>query len=123
MTMYDLYLLTDKDLPQDRERAEYGRKGGASIYDPVRQMVDLNAVRKVSDACTRWRVVGMGDDNHTVAAVDQFLILSALYTLMIHLLFGRVACSLDHLQTTAGIYGFQRLLVADRRNRISYYTS
>jgi hypothetical protein len=121
MAMHDLYLLADKDLSQDRERAEYSWESGAPVDDPVRQMVDLDAVRKISDASTRWRVVRMGDDNHTVATVDQFLMLSAWYTHMIHLSFGRVACLLNHIQMTAGIYGFQRLLVADKRNRISYY--
>ena len=42
------------------------------------QMVDFDAVRKIPDAGTRWGVVGMGDDDHTVAAVYQFLILSAI---------------------------------------------
>ena len=74
MTMYDLYLLANKDLSQDRERAEYSRESGASIHDPVRQMVDLDTVRKVPDTGTRWRVVRMGDDNDTVATVNQFLI-------------------------------------------------
>jgi hypothetical protein len=41
-------------------------------------MVDLDAVREVSHARTRWRVVRMSDDDYTVAAIDQFLILSAL---------------------------------------------
>ena len=86
MTMYDLYLLADEDLSQDWEGAEYSRKSRASIDDPVRQMVDLDAVRKVPDTCTRRGVVGMGDNNHTMAAVYQFLthVLSALSTYMIH---------------------------------------
>jgi hypothetical protein len=88
MAVYNLYLLTDKDLSQDREGAEYSRESGAPVYDPVRQMVDLDAICEISHASTRWRVVGMGNDDHTVAAVDQFLMLSALYTHMIHLSFG-----------------------------------
>ena len=89
MAMYDLYLLTDKDLPQDREGAEHSRKSRASIDDPVRQMVDLYAIRKVPDTCPRWRIVGMGDNDHTVAAVYQFLMLSALSVYMIHQLRGQ----------------------------------
>lgn len=79
VTMYDLYLLADKDLSQDRKGAEYSRESSASIHDPVREMVDLDAIRKVPDASTRWRVVRMGYDDNTVAAVDQFLTLSVLY--------------------------------------------
>ena len=69
MTMYDLYLLANKDLSQDRERTEYSRESRASIDDPVRQMVDLYAVRKVPDAGTGWGIVGMRDDDHTVATI------------------------------------------------------
>lgn len=84
MPMYDLYLLAYENLSQDREGAEYSWEGGASIDDPVRQMVDFDAVRKIPDAGTRWGVVGMGDDDHPVAAVYQFLISSALYTHVVH---------------------------------------
>jgi len=84
MAMYDLYLLAYEDLSQDREGAEYSWEGGASIDDPVRQMVDFDAVRKIPDAGTRWGVVGMGDDDHTVASVYQFLISSALYAHVLH---------------------------------------
>ena len=80
MTVYDLYLLTNKDLSQDWKRAEYSRESGAPIDNPVRQMVDLDTVRKVPDTGTRWRVVRMGDDNDTVATVNQFLIWSAFCT-------------------------------------------
>jgi hypothetical protein len=89
MTMYDLDLLTDKDLSQNREGAEYSRKSRASINDPVWQMVDLYAIRKIPDACPRWRIVGMGDYNHAVATVYQFLMLSALSVYMIHQLHWR----------------------------------
>ena len=122
MAVHDLYLLTNKDLSQDWKGAEYSRESGAPVDEPVRQMVDLDAVCEVPDACTRWRIVGMGDDDYTVAAIYQFLMLSASYTHMIHLIFGRMACSPNHVQTTAGIYDFQRLLAADKRSPISYYT-
>lgn len=122
MTVYDLYLLADEDLSQDWEGAEYSWESGAPIDDPVRQMVDLDAVREISDTCTIWRIVGVSDDDDAVAAINQFLALSVLYAHMIHLSFGRMAYLLNHIQTTAGIYGFRRLLVEDKRNRISYYT-
>ena len=119
--MYDLYLFADEDLPQDRERAEYSRESGASIHDPVWQMVDLDAVRKVSYACPRGRVVRVGDYDDTVAAINQFLTASAFFVHIIHHI-TEVARSVDHLRTTAGRCGFLRLLVEDRRNQISCYT-
>jgi hypothetical protein len=119
--MYDLYLFADEDLPQDWERAEYSRESGASIHDPVRQMVDLDAVRKVSHSCPRRRVVRVGDDDDMVAAINQFLTASALFVYIIHRI-TEVTRSVDHIRTTAGRYDFLRLLVEDRRNQISYYT-
>ena len=79
MAVYDLYLLADEDLSQDWEGAEYSREGGAPIDDPVRQVVDLDAVRKVPDTCTIWGPVGMSDNYDTVTAINQFLALSVLY--------------------------------------------
>ena len=84
MAVYDFYLLTDKDLSQDWEGAEYSRESGAPVDDPVRQMIDLDTVREVPNTCTIWRVVGMGDDDDTVAAINQFLALSALRVHIIH---------------------------------------
>ena len=121
MAVYDLYLLTNKDLSQDWEGAEYSGKSGASIDDPVRQMVDLDAVREVSDTRTCWRIVRVRDNYDTMASINQFLIWSALYMHMIHLSFGRMPCSLNHIQTKAGIYDFQHPLVVGKRNRISCY--
>jgi hypothetical protein len=84
MTVYDLYLLTNKDLSQDWKRAEYSRESGAPIDNPVRQMVDLDTVCEVPDTCTIWRIVGMSDNDDTVAAINQFLASSALYVHIIH---------------------------------------
>lgn len=66
-------LLPDEDLPQDREGAEDGREGSGAIDYPVGQMVDLQAVRQVADPRPAGRIVGMGDDDYSVAAVDEFL--------------------------------------------------
>jgi len=84
MTMDDLYLLTDEDLSQDWKGAEHSREGGTSIHDPMWQMVNFDAIRKVSDACTCWRIIRVGDDDHTMATIDQFLTALALYIHMRH---------------------------------------
>ena len=36
-----LDLLTDKDLPQEREGAENGWKGGRAVDDPMRKVIDF----------------------------------------------------------------------------------
>ena len=70
MAVYDLYLLTNKDLSQDWEGAEYSRESGAPIDNPVRQMVDLDTVCEVPDTCTCWRIVYMCDNYDTMAAIN-----------------------------------------------------
>ena len=118
--MYNLNLLADKDLSQDWEGAEYSRESGAPIDHPMRQMVDLNAIRKVSHACARRRVVRMSDYDDTVATVNQFLTRSAVYD-SIPATMAKWHAD-EHVRMTADIYDFQRLQVVDRRNQISYYT-
>lgn len=78
MAVYDLNVLPDEDLPQNRKGAEHRRKGRAAIDDPVRQMIDLEAICQVANACAAgirvagW-TVGVRDDYDMVAAVDEFL--------------------------------------------------
>lgn len=75
MTVDDLYPLANEDLSQYRERGEYGRESRRSIDDPMRKMVDFKTVREVSHARTSWAwwSICVGDDNHIVAAINQFL--------------------------------------------------
>lgn len=70
MAMHNLNLLTDEYLSQQWKRAEHCRESRASVDHPVRKMIDFDAVCKISDACPRRRVVCMGDDDYTMAAVD-----------------------------------------------------
>jgi hypothetical protein len=51
VTMHNLDLLADKDLSQQRERAEYCWESRAPVDDPVREVIDFDAVREISDAC------------------------------------------------------------------------
>lgn len=71
MAVDDLYLFTDKDLSENREGREHRGEGGATVDDPVREMVDFDAVGKVADP--RPAGIGVGDDYYFVAAVDEFL--------------------------------------------------
>ena len=77
MTMHDLYPLTNEDLAKDGEGREDGGEGRLAVHDPVRDVVDFDAVGEVSDSCAAGVVgaaVGVGDDYYFVAAVDEFLL-------------------------------------------------
>lgn len=50
MAVHDLNLLTNKDLPEQWERAEYCRESRAAVDNPVWKVVDLDPVREISDA-------------------------------------------------------------------------
>ena len=73
MTVYNLDLLADEDLAEDRERAEDGGKGGATVHDPVWKVVDFQAIGEIADSSARRVVVGVGYNYYTVAAIDEFL--------------------------------------------------
>lgn len=82
MAMHDLDPLADKDLSQKWERAEDGWKCSAAVDNPVWEMVHLESVCKIPDACARrvgWRTVGVGDDDDIVAAVDQLLFMLSIF--------------------------------------------
>lgn len=48
--MHNLNLLTNEDLPQQRERAEDCRKSRAAVDNPVWKVVDFDPVREIPDA-------------------------------------------------------------------------
>ena len=79
MAVHNLDLLPDEDLAEDGEAGEHCREGRAAVHDPVRDVIDFDAVGQVADASASGiggvvrRSVGMGDDDHLVAAVDEFL--------------------------------------------------
>lgn len=52
MAMHNLCLFPNEDLPQQRERAEHRRESGATIDNPVWKVVDFDAVRQISNACS-----------------------------------------------------------------------
>ena len=71
MSVYDFDALADHDVAKDGEEREDGRKGGLSVDDQKRDVVDLEAICEVSH--TSPTSVGMSDDNHLVSAIDEFL--------------------------------------------------
>ncbi len=74
MTVDDLDLLSNEDLPKKRKRREHGWKSRRAVYDPVWQMIDLEPVGKVSDSTAVGIVVCVRDDYYSMASVDQFLL-------------------------------------------------
>ena len=75
MAMYNLDLLPDEDLSQDRKRREDSRECRLAVYDPVRDMIDLEPVCEVANACATWiwRTVCMCNYHDSVTSIDQFL--------------------------------------------------
>lgn len=49
MAMHNLDLLADEDLAEGGEGGEDGGEGGAAVDDPVREVVDFEAVGEVAD--------------------------------------------------------------------------
>ena len=76
MAVHDLDAFADEDLAQDGEGGEDGGEGGLAVHDPVREVVDLDAVGEVADAGAAGVIgcaIGVGDDDDFVATVDEFL--------------------------------------------------
>lgn len=65
----NLNLLPDADVAQDGEEGEDGGKGGSAVDDEKGHVVDLDAIVEVADALAV--VVGVGDDDDLVPAVDE----------------------------------------------------
>jgi hypothetical protein len=71
MTVHYLNLLADADIAEDGEEREDGGEGGLAIDDPEGDVIDLEAVCEVSHTFPTG--IGMGDDDHLVATIDEFL--------------------------------------------------
>ena len=69
MPMHNFNLLSQNDVPEYREEGKDSREGGFSIDDKERHMVDFETVREIPD--TRSSLIGMGDDDDFVAAIDE----------------------------------------------------
>jgi hypothetical protein len=64
-------LLSDDDVTKDWEKREDSRKRGFTINDKEWNMVDFEAVRKISDSCTSF--VCMCNYDNLVPSINQLL--------------------------------------------------
>ena len=71
MSVYYFGALADHDVAKDWEEREDGWKRGLSVDDQKRDVVDLEAICEVSH--TSPTSVGMSDNNHLVATINEFL--------------------------------------------------
>lgn len=69
MSMDNLNLLPYHNIPKDGEEGEDGGKSRGAVNDEERDMVDFEAIRKVSYA--RSPIVCMSDDNDFMSAIDE----------------------------------------------------
>ena len=71
MSVYDFDALADYNVAEDGEEGEDGRKGRLAIDDEEWDVVDLEAIGQVTNACSAS--IGMCDDDDLVSTVDEFL--------------------------------------------------
>lgn len=69
VTMNNLDALTNADVAEDGEEGKYCGEGGLAVDDEEGHVVNLEAIGEVADALAV--VVGVGDDDDLVAAVDE----------------------------------------------------
>lgn len=69
MSMYNLDLLSNDDIPEDGEEREDGGKGGCAVNDEKRDMVDLEAIREISHAGSP--IICMRYNYDFVSSVDE----------------------------------------------------
>jgi len=71
MSMYNLYLLSNYNVPKHREEREDRRKCCFAVYDEEGNMVNFQAIREVSNSSAAS--IGMRNYDHLVTAVYEFL--------------------------------------------------
>lgn len=69
MPMHDFNPLSQNDIPEYGEKGKDSREGRFPIDDKKRHVVDFETIGKIADA--RSALVGMGDDDDLVAAIDE----------------------------------------------------
>jgi hypothetical protein len=71
MAVHNFNLLADADVAEDGEEGEDGRESCLAVDGPEGDVVDLEAVCEVP--YPRATGIGVSDDDHLVAAIDEFL--------------------------------------------------
>lgn len=71
MSMNNLDLLANDDVSKDGEEGKDGGESGLAVDDKERDMVDLQTVGEVADSSAAF--VCVGDDDHLVSTIDEFL--------------------------------------------------
>jgi hypothetical protein len=69
MPMYDFNLLSNDDVAKDWEEGEDSRKGGCAVDYEEWNMIDLEAISKISDSSSSFVCVGYNND--LVSPVDE----------------------------------------------------
>lgn len=72
MPMDNLDLFANDNVPKDREEWEYRGHSRLAVYNEERNMVDFEAIGKVSDSGAAF--VGMCDNDDFVTSVNEFLV-------------------------------------------------
>lgn len=67
--MHDFNLLSENNVSEYREEGKDGWKGGFSIDDKERYMVDLESIGEIPNTSPPF--IRMGDDDDLVATVDE----------------------------------------------------
>ena len=70
VTVHNFNLFSDYDVSKNWKKGEDGWKSGFSIDDEERYMIHFEPIGQISD--TSSSLVGMCDDDHLVAAIDEF---------------------------------------------------
>jgi hypothetical protein len=71
--MHNLNLLSDYDVSKDWEEGKDCRHRRLSVDDEERNMIDLEAIREVADACPS--AISMRDNDDLVSPVNEFLLM------------------------------------------------
>jgi len=69
VTMHDLNLLPNDNIPEYGEEGEDRGEGRGAIHDEERHMVDFEAIREIAD--TGAPIVRVSNDYHLVSTVDE----------------------------------------------------